>query len=224
MRITGTPPTLLPSFLIFYFLKIGTLFHLVYVCLLGCVCVCVCNVVCAVVFVCVCVCVCVLLCVCVCVCARARARACACVNNGLGAQQYHLALWLVLGNRVVLLVYGCSSDEWTNQHIVLLFGENNSSDVLCRMCCVHRFSINLCQGPQIEPCTTLHFNVRLNEHCVVMNHMQNNSWGGEERKHGLQFHKGRPFDLRINVKPQMFKVSRCSDFLVTSAFPICEAL
>ena len=163
-------------------------------------------------------------CVCVCVCARARARACACVNNGLGAQQYHLALWLVLGNRVVLLVYGCSSDEWTNQHIVLLFGENNSSDVLCRMCCVHRFSINLCQGPQIEPCTTLHFNVRLNEHCVVMNHMQNNSWGGEERKHGLQFHKGRPFDLRINVKPQMFKVSRCSDFLVTSAFPICEAL
>ena len=125
---------------------------------------------------------------------------------------------------MLLLLYGCNSDEWTNQHIVLLFGERNSFDVLRRMCCVHRFSINLCQGPQIEPFTTLHFNVRLNEHCVVMNHMQNNSWGSEERKHGLQFHKGRPFDLRINVKPQMFKVSCCSDLSVTSGFLICEAL
>ena len=125
---------------------------------------------------------------------------------------------------MILLLNGSYNDEWTNQHIVLLFGDRNSFDVLRRMCCVHRFSINLCQGPQIEPSTTLHFNVRLNEHCVVMNHMQNNSWGSEERKHGLEFHQGRPFDLRINVKPQMFKVSRCSDFLATSGFLICEAL
>lgn len=67
------------------------------------------------------------------------------------------------------------------------------------------FSINLCQGPQIEPTTTLHVNPRLNENCIVLNHMQNNSWGGEERKHGHQFQRGKAFDLRILVKPQMFK-------------------
>ena len=69
----------------------------------------------------------------------------------------------------------------------------------------HRFSINLCQGPQLEPTTRLHFNARVGEHVVVLNHMQNNSWGGEERKSGHQFHRGRPFDLRIMVKPQFYK-------------------
>nr|AJA37869.1 galectin-2-2 [Littorina littorea] len=68
------------------------------------------------------------------------------------------------------------------------------------------FGVNLCQGPQKEPTTTLHFNPRLNEHCVVLNHMQNGGWGGEERKPGQHFHKGKPFDLRIMVKPQMFKI------------------
>ncbi|KAK7104133.1 galectin-9-like isoform X2 [Littorina saxatilis] len=68
------------------------------------------------------------------------------------------------------------------------------------------FGINLCQGPQKEPTTTLHFNPRLNEHCIVLNHMQNNGWGGEERKPCQHFHKGKPFDLRIMVKPQMFKI------------------
>lgn len=68
------------------------------------------------------------------------------------------------------------------------------------------FSINLCQGPQLEPTTVLHFNVRLGEHCVVLNHMQGNSWGSEDRKPGVQFHKGKPFDIRIMVKPQMYKL------------------
>ncbi|XP_076441741.1 galectin-4-like isoform X2 [Babylonia areolata] len=68
------------------------------------------------------------------------------------------------------------------------------------------FSINLCQGPNVEPTTVLHFNVRLNQNCIVLNHMQNNSWGGEVRHDGHQFHKGKPFDLRILIKPQMYKL------------------
>nr|KAG5700735.1 hypothetical protein BaRGS_029100 [Batillaria attramentaria] len=68
------------------------------------------------------------------------------------------------------------------------------------------FSVNLCQGPQLEPTTTLHVNARLSENTIVLNHMQNNGWGGEERKSGHQFQRGKPFDLRIIVKPQMFKL------------------
>lgn len=68
------------------------------------------------------------------------------------------------------------------------------------------FSINLCQSGDVEPTTTLHFNFRVNENVIVMNHMQNGGWGREERVSGHQFHRGKPFDIRIKVKPQMFKI------------------
>lgn len=69
------------------------------------------------------------------------------------------------------------------------------------------FGVNLCQGPQLEPNTLLHLNVRFKENCAVLNSMQNKVWGGEERKPIHQaFEKGKQFELRIKVESQGFKV------------------
>ncbi|KAL8576722.1 hypothetical protein ACOMHN_025195 [Nucella lapillus] len=68
------------------------------------------------------------------------------------------------------------------------------------------FSINLCQGPQMEPTSPLHFNVRLDDHYVVLNAMEHGAWGGEDRKSDEQFHRGKAFDIRIIVRPQMYEI------------------
>lgn len=70
------------------------------------------------------------------------------------------------------------------------------------------FSINLQTGPNLNPRsnTALHFNPRLNDNCVVRNHYQHHSWGGEERGGYQPFQRGMPFEVVILCQHHHYKV------------------
>ncbi|XP_069470709.1 galectin-9 isoform X2 [Ambystoma mexicanum] len=74
--------------------------------------------------------------------------------------------------------------------------------------CGDSFAVNF----QCEHCSpaeniAFHFNPRFSESCVVCNTKERNSWGREERKHEMPFHKGHHFEIRVLISHHCYKVS-----------------
>jgi len=70
--------------------------------------------------------------------------------------------------------------------------------------------VNLSRGLLVDGETlddvALHFNPRLKENVIVLNSFINNRWGPEER-HPCPLQKGQPFDLRIFVQTDAYKIA-----------------
>ncbi|KAM8975931.1 galectin-9-like [Pelodytes ibericus] len=83
---------------------------------------------------------------------------------------------------------------------------NNSSD---------RFAVNLQCGPHGNDDIALHFNPRFIDHgIVVCNTKERQNWGKEENKREMPFHRGQPFEMRILVSHNNYKVSVNRNHLV----------
>jgi len=67
------------------------------------------------------------------------------------------------------------------------------------------FSINLCDGPDLNYQTALHINPRFNQHEVVRTHNAN-GWGNEEKQGGFPFHRGQPYQVKIVVKNHAYQI------------------
>ncbi|XP_044141057.1 galectin-9 [Bufo gargarizans] len=70
-----------------------------------------------------------------------------------------------------------------------------------------RFSVNFQCGAGESDDIAFHFNPRFDGGLLVCNTKQSNSWGKEERKNELPFHRGHPFEIRILVSHHDYKVS-----------------
>ncbi|XP_075446126.1 galectin-9-like isoform X1 [Ascaphus truei] len=71
-----------------------------------------------------------------------------------------------------------------------------------------RFSVNFQCGGSSNDDIALHFNPRfLDGGYVVCNSKERNSWGKEENKREMPFHKGQPFEIKILIKCNSYMVS-----------------
>ncbi|XP_064622314.1 galectin-4-like [Lineus longissimus] len=76
-----------------------------------------------------------------------------------------------------------------------------------------RFTVNF-QCGQAGRNIPFHFDVRLNERCIVGNSMQKNAWGSEIRVHNVPFRPGQNFDLRIRCGPKKYKAFVANQLLM----------
>jgi len=72
-----------------------------------------------------------------------------------------------------------------------------------------RFDINLSTGPRVNGTSrddiALHISARVEDGKFVLNSLQNNEWGKEER-HSLNFKEGQEFNLRIRARHDVFEL------------------
>ena len=69
-----------------------------------------------------------------------------------------------------------------------------------------------------------HFNPRFEEGgYVVCNTKQRGSWGPEERKMQIPFHRGSSFELSFHVQSSEFKVSWNSSLVPSAACPLAQS-
>ncbi|XP_055991660.1 galectin-4-like [Sorex fumeus] len=70
-----------------------------------------------------------------------------------------------------------------------------------------RFAVNFALGPEPEANIAFHFNPRFDgSDMVVFNSRESGQWNKEERKRGLPFKKGEPFELLVMVMEEHYKV------------------
>lgn len=67
------------------------------------------------------------------------------------------------------------------------------------------FSINLCDGPDLNSQTAFHFNPRFNQNEVVRTHNAG-GWGAEEKQGAFPFFRGSGYQVKIVVKDHAYQV------------------
>ncbi|XP_053310939.1 galectin-9-like [Spea bombifrons] len=71
-----------------------------------------------------------------------------------------------------------------------------------------RFAVNFQCGPKENDDIAFHFNPRfIDGGIVVCNTKEHQSWGREENKREMPFHKGQPFEIRVLATHHSYKVS-----------------
>ncbi|XP_075121025.1 galectin-9B-like isoform X2 [Leptodactylus fuscus] len=70
-----------------------------------------------------------------------------------------------------------------------------------------RFAVNLQCGHSDSDDIAFHFNPRFDGGLVVCNTKEHKSWGKEEHKREMPFHRGQPFEIRILISGHDYKVS-----------------
>jgi len=67
------------------------------------------------------------------------------------------------------------------------------------------FSINLCDGPDLNSNTALHINPRFNQNEVVRTHNWG-GWGAEEKHGGFPFQRGAPYQVKVVVRNHAYQI------------------